>query len=65
MQNYYENMMLEVNGRVSAIDLTGKHIIKECKTIIVFLKEELSGLNFFIESRPFENETEEITFFKH
>lgn len=65
MQNYYENMMQEVNERVSAIDLNGKHIIKECKTIIVFLKEELNEVKTFVESRPFESETEEIIFFKH
>lgn len=65
MQNYYENMMQEVNRRVSAIDLNGSHIVKECKTIIIFLKEELSGLKTFIESRSFESETEEIRFFKH
>ena len=65
MQNYYENMMQEVNGCVSAIDLNGKHIIKECKTMIVFLKEKLSGLKIFTESRPFDSENEEITFFKH
>lgn len=65
MQNYYENMMLEVNRRVSVADLTGKHIIKECKTITVFLKEKLNGLRAFIESKPFDNETEEIFFFKH
>lgn len=65
MQSYYENMMREVNERVSAIDLNGKHIIKECKTIIFFLKERLTGLKAFVESRSFGSEAEEVAFFKH
>ena len=44
MQNYYETMMREVDGQISAIDLHGEHIIKDCKTIIVCLKEKLAEL---------------------
>ncbi|MCS2893543.1 RteC domain-containing protein [Parabacteroides faecis] len=58
-------MMRKVNERVSVIDLNGNHIIKECKSIIVFLKEELTGLKTFVESRSLESEAEEIIFFKH
>lgn len=65
MRNYYENMMREVNARVSAIDLNGQHIIKECKNMIVFLKEGVIGLKIFMESQPFGSEAEEIAFFKH
>lgn len=63
MQNYNE-MMQEVDGRVSAIDLNGKHIIDDCKDIIVFLKEKMNMLKAFVQSMPFSNESEEILFFK-
>lgn len=65
MQEKYEEMMQEVDRRVSGIDLNGKRIIKDCKTIIVFLKEKLSEMKALVESMPFSDETEEITFFKY
>lgn len=61
----YETMIQEVDGRISAIDLNGKHIIKDCKTIIVFLKEKLSEMKALVESTTFSDETEVIIFFKH
>ena len=64
MQRKYEEIMQEVDRRVSAIDLNGKHIIKDCKAIIVFLKEKMSELKEFVRCAPFNDETEEITFFK-
>ena len=64
MQIKYEEMMQETDRRVSAIDLNGKHIIKDCKTIIVFLKEQLAKLKMSVQSTSFNNEAEEIIFFK-
>lgn len=64
MQKKYEEIMQEVDRRVSAIDLNGKHIIKDCKAIIVFLKEKMSELKEFVRCAPFNDETEEIIFFK-
>lgn len=64
MQKKYEEIMQEVDRRVSAIHLNGKHIIKDCKAIIVFLKEKMSELKEFVRCAPFNDETEEITFFK-
>lgn len=40
----YEEMMQEVDRRISAIDLNGCDIINDCRMIIVFLKEKLSVL---------------------
>ncbi|GFZ42014.1 RteC domain-containing protein [Bacteroides nordii] len=64
MQNY-EEIMKEVDGYVSAIDLNGERIIEDCKQVIVFLKEKLVGLKEFVLSVPFSNEAEEIDFFKY
>lgn len=64
MQIKYEEMMQETDRRVSAIDLNGKHIIKDCKTIIVFLKEQLAKLKISVQSTSFTNEAEEIIFVK-
>ncbi len=51
MQVKYEEMMQETDRRVSAIDLNGKHIIKDCKMIIVFLKElSLRNLTILLRS---------------
>lgn len=65
MQEKYEKIMQEVDRQVSAIDLNGKHIIKDCKTILIFLRDELTKLKAFVQSTPFGDETEEIAFFKH
>ncbi len=64
MQETYEEMMQEVDKRVSGIDLNGS-ISLDCKTIIVFLKEKLSELKVLVESMPFSDETEEISYFKY
>lgn len=64
MRNYDE-MMREVDGRVSAIDLNGKHIIGDCKEILSFLKDKLSELKTRVQTVPFGDETEEILFFKY
>lgn len=61
----YDEMMQVVNRRISEIDLNGKHIIKDCKMIIAFLKEKMSELKIFVQSNPFSDEIEEITFFKN
>lgn len=37
MHEKYEEIMREVKKEISDIDLNGKHIIKDCKAIIVFL----------------------------
>lgn len=64
MQNYYEIIMREVDEKISTIDLYGEYIIEDCKKIIVCLKEKLAELKAYLETRPFEDEMEEITFFK-
>ena len=57
--------MQEVERRVSAIDLNGKLIIEDCKTIIVFLRDQLAKLKVVVQTTPFGDEAEEIAFFKH
>lgn len=65
MQIKYEEMMQEVEKRTAAIDLNGKNIIEDCKEIISFLKEKLVEIKVAVLSEPFEDETEEIYFFKY
>lgn len=64
MQNY-EEIMRAVDKRVASIDLKGEHTIENCKEIVAFLKEKMSELKAFIQSVPFNNEVEEISFFKY
>lgn len=61
----YEKMMQEIDRRVSTIDLNGKHIIKDCKELMAFLKMKLNRLREYVQSTPFNNEEEEIIFFKY
>lgn len=61
----YEEIMREVDVRIAAIDLKGKNIIEDSKAILLFLKEKLIELKLTILSESFEDETEEITFFKY
>lgn len=57
-------MIREVDNRIAAIDLNGKHIIRDCKTMLVFLKEKLAEMKEFVLSQSFGNDTDEIAFFK-
>lgn len=57
-------MIREVDNRIAAIDLNGNHIIRDCKTMLIFLKEKLTELKVFVQSEPFGSDTEEIAFFK-
>lgn len=57
-------MIREVDNRIAAIDLNGNHIIRDCKTMLIFLKEKLDELKVFVQSEPFKSDTEEIAFFK-
>lgn len=65
MQNYYETMMREVDEQISSIDLNGEHIIDDCKTLLVFLKEKLLELKSYVETHPFDDVVQEIDFFKY
>lgn len=57
-------MIREVDNRIATIDLNGNHIIRDCKTMLIFLKKKLTELKEFVQSEPFENDGEEIAFFK-
>lgn len=57
--------MQDVDSHISAIDLNGKGIIEDCKMIITFLKEKLLEIRISMSSHTFNDETEEIAFFKH
>lgn len=57
-------MIQEVDNRIAAIDLNGNHIIRDCKAMLVFLKEKLTEMKVFVQSEPFGSDAEEIAFFK-
>ena len=57
-------MIREVDNRIAAIDLNGNHIIRDCKTMLIFLKEKLTEMKVFVQTQPFGDYTDEITFFK-
>jgi len=61
----YEEIMREVNMRIAAANLNRKNVIEESKAILSFLKEKLTELKQNVLSEPFEDEAEEITFFKY
>lgn len=58
-------MTQELDRRVSTIDLNGNHIIRECKTMLIFLKEKLTEMKILVLSEAFESDAEEINFFKY
>lgn len=57
-------MIREMDNRIAAIDLNGNHIIRDCKAMLIFLKEKLTELKVFVQSEPFKSDTDEIAFFK-
>ena len=57
-------MIREMDNRIATIDLNGNHIIRDCKTMLIFLKEKLTELKGFVQTQPFGNDTDEIAFFK-
>ena len=64
MQIKCEEMIREMDNRIATIDLNGNHIIRDCKTMLIFLKEKLTELKGFVQTQPFGNDTDEIAFFK-
>lgn len=64
MQKKYNEIMQEVDAKMAATDLNGKQIIADCKEMICFLKDKLAEIKVFLYSHPFDNEIDEITFFK-
>lgn len=56
--------MQEVDSRMATIDLNGKEIISDCKEMISFLKEKLAEMRISLQSYAFDNEANEIHFFK-
>lgn len=65
MQKKYNGIMQEVDAKMAATDLNGKQIIADCKEMICFLKDKLVEIKVFLSSHPFDNETDEVTFFKY
>ncbi len=65
MQSKYDDIIQEVDAKMSPIDLNGKLIIEDCKMMIGFLKERLTETKSFLSANPFESEAEEIHFFKY
>jgi len=53
-----------VDIQMADIELNKKDIIPDCRTMIHLLKEKLTEMKVFLQSHPFENEADEITFFK-
>lgn len=46
MEDYYENMMREVDNHISTIDLNGTHIIDDCKTTILLEKKKKEMISY-------------------
>lgn len=65
MQKKYNGIMQEVDAKMAATDLNGKQIIADCKEMICFLKDKLAEIKVFLCSHPFNNEIDEVTFFKY
>jgi len=65
MQSKYDDIIQEVDAKMSPIDLNGKLIIEDCKMMIGFLKKKITEAKSFLSSNPFEREAEEINFFKY
>lgn len=45
-------MIREMDNRIATIDLNGNHIIRDCKTMLIFLKEKLTELKGFVQTQP-------------
>ena len=61
---YYSSAMQRVTKQISEFDLNRDNLIHDSRTMITFLKEELTQLKQFLFTYTFENEMEEIDFFK-
>lgn len=65
MQKKYNEIMQEVDARMTSIDLNGKQIINDCKEIFCFLKERLGEMKTYLQAHPFDDSADEISFFKY
>lgn len=62
---YYSSAMQRITKQISEFDLNRNELVHDSRTMITFLKEELFRLKQFISTYTFENEMEEIDFFKY
>lgn len=65
MQTKYDEIMQEIDSRMAGIDLNKKNITSDCRAMILILKEKLVEMKTFLLAFPFENEEDEIYFFKY
>lgn len=65
MQEKYEEIIGLIDDQMSSIDLNGKNVLTDCRIMIQFIKEKLAEVKTILLSSPFENEAEEIIFFKY
>lgn len=64
MNNLIQELNKELSDKLQTIDLEESNILKVTQKSIKAIKETLNQLKEFVKEHKFENETEEIQFFK-
>lgn len=64
MIQFTDNLKKEVNQSLSLINVEKSNTLKKAKEITSLLENVFNRLRFFIHEYKFENELEEIHFFK-
>lgn len=65
MNEYFENLLQQIDERIAGIDLNGANIISDSREMIFLIKKKLDELKTFTLAYTFKNEEEEIDFFKN
>lgn len=65
MLKKYNKIIQEIDSQMAKIDLNKKNIITDCREMILILKEKLGEMKTYLLSQSFENQADEIYFFKY
>ena len=58
-------MIREMDNRIATIDLNGNHIIRDCKTMLIFPERKADRIErILFKPNLFGNDTDEIAFFQ-
>ena len=65
IKDYFSNLLQEVDSEIQTIELNESDFLHVCKKVINYLQDIISDLKSFVLNYKFQDNSEEILFFKH
>lgn len=65
IETYFNTLLQEIDRYTGAVNMEDNNIIPACREMMMFLKDKMIELKKFASSHSFEDDMEEIRFFKY